>query len=454
MRTLRLVGVAAGILFVVLVATPAPASVADEALIELFSEIGMAPRDWMKKAAEYTMKILWFSSLIAFALGCKDLLLSGGVTLDAVLALLVRYALWVGISVWILERPEILMQIPKSLKQLGQLIGGEYVGLASLLTLFARVTSPIVEFAAGLGWMDVGLIVICGFLVFVINCLCFMIMTTVLCIEIELVFISIGGLFTLGFFVLGFFRDYFMGYLKALVHVGVKLLLLSLLMGLIGKIVATWPAQIAAYIQEPNGVFVFVVPLCSALVAFYMIVKSVPNYAAAIMTGSASASNNFMAAVAAGAGLGMTVWNASIRAARTMTGVGEQVREAAKSFGNVSQALRDTAAAEGRNPKNVVGRAAWEAFRTLAAGGDGEKGARRIYEEHRLAREFGRAGDGDGAGGNSSMTPGGGLSPNRNMGFDLKTAQDRYMEEMRRRSVQAVGATPPPLDSDGKRGRS
>ena len=55
----------------------------------------------------------------------------GGVTLDAVLALLVRYALWVGISVWILKRPEILMQIPKSLKQLGQLIGGEYVGLAS-----------------------------------------------------------------------------------------------------------------------------------------------------------------------------------------------------------------------------------------------------------------------------------------------------------------------------------
>ena len=41
-----------------LVATPAPASVADEALIELFSEIGMATRDWMKKAAEYTMKIL------------------------------------------------------------------------------------------------------------------------------------------------------------------------------------------------------------------------------------------------------------------------------------------------------------------------------------------------------------------------------------------------------------
>lgn len=221
-------------------------------------------------------------------------------------------------------------------------------------------------------------------------------------------------------------------------------------MGLIGKIVATWPAQIAAYIQEPNGVFVFVVPLCSALVAFYMIVKSVPNYAAAIMTGSASASNNFMAAVAAGAGLGMTVWNASIRAARTMTGVGEQVREAAKSFGNVSQALRDTAAAEGRNPKNVVGRAAWEAFRTLAAGGDGEKGARRIYDEHRLAREFGRAGDGGGA--SSSMTPGGGLSPNRNMGFDLKTAQERYMEEMRRRNAQAAGM--PPLDSDGKRGRS
>ena len=54
-----------------LLATPAQASVADEALIELFSEIGMATRDWMKKAAEYMMKILWFSSQIGRA-SCRE----------------------------------------------------------------------------------------------------------------------------------------------------------------------------------------------------------------------------------------------------------------------------------------------------------------------------------------------------------------------------------------------
>ena len=44
--------------------------------------------------------------------------------------------------------------------------------------------------------------------------------------------------------------------------------------------------------------------------------------------------------------------------------------------------------------------------------------------------------------------------PDRSMGFDLRTAQDRYMEEMRRRGAQTLGVPPPPFDSDGKRGRS
>ena len=50
------------------------------------------------------------------------------------------------------------------------------------------------------------------------------------------------------------------------------------------------------------------------------------------------------------------------------------------------------------------------------------------------------------------MTPGGGSYPDRNMGFDLRTAQERYMEEMRRRNAQAVGM--PPFEGGGKKGWS
>jgi hypothetical protein len=54
------------------------------------------------------------------------------------------------------------------------------------------------------------------FIIFLINCLFFLIVSTVLVVEVESVFILIGGLFTASFFVIGYFRDMFLGYIKAL----------------------------------------------------------------------------------------------------------------------------------------------------------------------------------------------------------------------------------------------
>ena len=64
-----------------------------EALMRLYLDIWtVAWGDWILRIAPYVLGLLWTTSLIAFAMGCKDLALSGGLQLEGIIALLVRFA--------------------------------------------------------------------------------------------------------------------------------------------------------------------------------------------------------------------------------------------------------------------------------------------------------------------------------------------------------------------------
>lgn len=70
------------------------------------------------------------------------------------------------------------------------------------------------------------------FVIFLINCLFFMIASDgARGGDRGHLFILIGGLFTASFFVIGYFKDLFLGYVKALAAVGVKMLMLCLCLG-------------------------------------------------------------------------------------------------------------------------------------------------------------------------------------------------------------------------------
>jgi type IV secretory pathway TrbL component len=257
------------------------------------------------------------------------------------------------------------------------------------MDLFSEVTNPLVEFTNGLGWTDIGLIICMTFVIFLINCLFFMIASTVLVVEIEAVFILIGGLFTAPFFAIGYFRDMFLGYIKALASVGVKMLMLCLCLGAVRNIMSTWPGMIASQIENAESVFTFLMPMSCALIGFYMLVKAVPQFASSVMTGSVSGMDGGMvkSAAMAGAALGMTVINTSRTAAQKMIGGASLVSQAAQTYMYTSQAAKDT----GSTPGEARKAGAVEALKTITTGsqpGGPRAAGERIYADHQRGTQF------------------------------------------------------------------
>jgi hypothetical protein len=379
-------------------ASPADAQISNVAMAELYTSIMDACEGWLTKAGEIALQLLAVTAVIGFAIGIKDLVVSGQTTMDGIVALLVRYAFIVGLLVWLLNAPQRLALIPASIKKIGSTISGQDISFSGLIDLFSEVVNPLVDFTNGLGWMDIGLIICMTFLIFLINCLFFMIASTVLVVEIEAVFILIGGLFTASFFVIGYFRDSFLSYIKALAAVGVKMLMLCLCLGTMRNIMSGWPAMIASQIDNAESVFTFLMPMACALLGFYMIIKAVPQFASSIMTGGVSGMDGGMvkAAAAAGYGLGMSVFNTSRMAAHGVMGAASTVSQAAQALSYTSQAARDT----GSSPGEARRAGAWEAFKTVMTGpqpGGSRAAGDRMYSDDQRAAQYAGARNGGNA---------------------------------------------------------
>ena len=373
----------------IIFASRADAQIANIAMAELYVSVMDACESWLVKAGEIALKLLALTAVIGFAIGIKDLVLAGNLTMDGIIALFVRYAFIVGILVWLLTTPQRLAMIPLSIKKIGSTISGQDISFGGLIDLFSEVVTPLVEFTSGLGWTDIGLIICMTFIIFLINCLFFMIASTVLVVEIEAVFILIGGLFTASFFVIGYFRDSFISYIKALAAVGVKMLMLCLCLGAVRNIMSGWPGMISAQLDDAESIFTFLMPMSCALLGFYMLLKAVPQFASSVMTGSASGMDGGMvkAAAAAGYGLGATVVGASRTAARGIMGGVSAVSQAAQTYLYTSQAAKDTGSTTGEARKA----GAWEAFKTVMTGaqaGGPRAAGERIYSDNQRAAQF------------------------------------------------------------------
>ncbi|GHV44838.1 hypothetical protein FACS1894204_02650 [Synergistales bacterium] len=358
-------------------------------MAELYVSILNACEGWLTKAGEIALQLLAVTAIIGFAIGMKDLVLAGNVTLDGIVALFVRYAFIVGLMVWLLNAPQRLATITLSIKKIGTTISGQDISFGGLITLFSQVVNPLVEFTKGLGWTDIGLIICMTFIIFLINCLFFLIATTVLVVEIEAIFILIGGLFTASFFVIGYFRDMFLGYIKALASVGVKMLMLCLCLGIMRNIMSTWPGMIASQLNSAESIFSFLMPMACALLGFYTILKAVPQFASSVLTGSVSGMDGsaIKAAVMAGYGLGATVMQISRTGAQSVMGATSVVSQAAQTYQYTSQASRDTGNTQG----TAKAAGAKEALATVMTGSQqvGPRGAgERIYSDHQRSSQF------------------------------------------------------------------
>lgn len=413
-------------------ASRADAQISNVAMAELYVTISNACEGWLAKAGEIAFQLLAVTAIIGFAIGVKDLALGGSVTLDGIVALLVRYAFIVGLLTWLLKMPQRLALITLSIKKIGATISGQDISFGSLINLFSQVTDPLVEFTKGLGWTDVGLIICMTFVIFLINCLFFMIASTVLVVEIEAIFILVGGLFTASFFAISYFRDLFISYLKALASVGMKMLMLCLCLGIMKNVMSDWPEMIANQLNNSESVFSFLMPLSCALLGFYMILKAVPQFASSVLSGSASGLDGgaVKGAAMAGYALGATVINTSRMTAQKIMGGASVVSQAAQTYQYTSQAARDTGSTVGQARAS----GAREALSTLMTGpkaGGPRAAGERIYSDHQRASQFVDVRNGA----SNSMSP-----PTGGMGNVVTIANSRQDSGTARAAQEMYGA--------------
>jgi hypothetical protein len=128
-------------------------------MAELYVGIMNACEGWLQKAGEIALQLLAVTAVIGFAISVKDLAMAGHVTLDGIVALLIRFAFIVGLMAWLLAAPQRLALITLSIKKIGATISGQDISFGGLITLFGDVVNPLVEFTKGLGWTDIGLII-------------------------------------------------------------------------------------------------------------------------------------------------------------------------------------------------------------------------------------------------------------------------------------------------------
>lgn len=419
------------IILILLTITPAFSAIGAEAMGEIYIEILDAALKWQSVISRYALGLMGVVAVIAFVLGCKDLILGGSLQLESVVALLVRQILVVGFMTWILRNPYVLMMIPKSLTELGVHAGGANPTLEGAEVAFQSLITPLSIYYHSLHWLtEPGEALVCIVLIFFIYTLMVLFATTILLVQIETIFILIGGMITAAFFVLGYFRDVFMGYIKALFMNGLKLLLLALVLGFFMSIMSGWGAILEDGLSipvdtgsfetdgtytppinaQPRALYTIAIPMVFGLLAFYVILKSVPQYAIAILTGHASADGGLArAAVMAGVGTAATVWNVSRGVSNTAMNTASTVNNAAQAYKNTASSIIDS----GGSTKQIAHGALSAAIKTLITSPIGGR-----------ASSGGKAIGGSANSGGNEMKPGGALFN------DAYKAQESYNQEM------------------------
>lgn len=400
---------------VFLSATPALAAIpGTENLFEFndnFSKLAL--EKWLPLISKYALSLLYVTSIIALAIGYKDILLSGGAQLEGTIALFVRLAFLTGMMAWLLNNPLLFTYIPKSLDQLGGYIATGKAGELSYTKIsgaFAGILDPIFKYYETLRWYNsAAIIIVCIVLIFFINCLAVLFLSALILVRIETMFILIGGMFTASFFVLGYFRDIFMGYIKALAMNGVKLLLLSLCVGFLADFIEGW--NVSSWdIDHPIIIYNTIIPMAFTLMTFYIIVKSVPQYAVAILTGHASADGSIAKAAAMAAiGTAANVWNMSSQSIKNTGSAVHNAYQAVKSFGETKDAYRADGA--GSLVSNTMG--AMSFLKTATFGYDNNNGNGKNTSSGKNTSDSGNTNSA-----NNEMKPGG--------SFDAFKSKDSY----------------------------
>jgi hypothetical protein len=344
---------------------------------------------WLPTAQSFTFYLCGFTGIIGFIWSLKDVALSGNLTLDSLLAVVVRYFLIAGILFWLLKNSDgapRLVVFSDSVADLGGAITHRApVTLENFIGVQEEIMDVLYSYVQNLGWLDFGKVMVMTIIILIMNILLFMISATILVINIEVTIILVCGLITASLVFIPVFKDIFFGYIKGLCTAALKLSMMTIMIAIMFQILLGWVDIIKDARDQTFGIVNMSAAMIAGLVVMYMILNHIPSFAAAVMTGQPTGMGTGAFTGAAAAGFG-----AAAGAVSTIGGgvknIANKTVDAARAYTAAKSAMQGTSdgGANGKSTKAAAG-AAMMVMMGINGSGGAEAAGRSIQNKANIA---------------------------------------------------------------------
>lgn len=290
------------------------------AVVEIYKE---QTATWITPLVELATIIFWTLALIEFILTFSMMAVRGSDMPEYAVEFLKR-VLIISLGIWMLQNTFIFFDIVEGFQDTAAIAGGRGSGLERLATLGPTMVLKIVEGTKGLGLSNLGVIFLMLFCA-VIILLAFTAVAVMLVYTLcELYIVVTVGIFTLGFFSLGFAREYTLRFFGGVIGTGFKLLALELIISLGLQMMDRWVNMPVYHDPVPY------LSMFQAAIVFAGIAIFVPLFIQGLLSGAPGSGFNPVGAIMQSVAIASAGAGAAIAATKATTGGVMSIQDAAK----------------------------------------------------------------------------------------------------------------------------
>ena len=220
---------------------------------------------------------------LSLALGLIRMLLNGESSVGTVFAHLTKWILYVGIFSWIMSN-DMPQTIVNSFVAIGSKVGGEgTIQPDNILSAGIRMYGSLVEKGWNAGWGDFIGVTVLGIIILVVIAMIAGLFALALA---EMYLVVCGGAVLLGFGGFEYTRDIALSYVKYVISVGIKLLMIMALYKLASGTIPAWEDSFSKA-TDMKTLITAAGQILGGVICIYMVVKHVPNMAQGIVNRAA-----------------------------------------------------------------------------------------------------------------------------------------------------------------------
>ena len=227
----------------------------------------------------YARRLFITLSTFSLALGLIRMLLSGESNVGAFASHIAKWILYVGIFTWLMNN-NIHKLIINSFVTIGsELNGTGEIRPDDILVSGIRIYGTLVQRGWEAGWGDFLGVTLLGLIILVVIAMIAGLFALAL---VEMHLVICGGAVLLGFGGFDFTRDIAMSYLRYIISVGMKLLMIMIVYGLAGQIIPSWEADFSSA-NSMSELIISAGQILGGTICVFMIVLKIPDAAQAIV---------------------------------------------------------------------------------------------------------------------------------------------------------------------------